>query len=458
MSAGRASAALAQEEDERAVRLLALGEERVALFGAEMRDVDPRRRIVGDDAEHGAGAEPLQPLAGLEHRQRAEQAAGVELGLRGRRGKGLVHALQLAGRAAALKALLAAPALADAPGPAVAAYVIVDAARIEESLTGAPGDPLRGARLYADRARAACALCHGAPVPAPGPAEGPGSAAPPGQAAGDGGRPFLPAVADGDRAADGRGPGGVASEAPGARDAAVRPPAAEIAPDAPPSSAPGNAGDGDAVRRGEAGEAVRRDPHAEADVGDGAAMPGGRSAEDAEPPGAEADPGPGTGLAGAPEAPPADPETAAEPAQADGPAPAVAPLPPARALPGAAVAEGPTPTPDADAGLRDAPSEAGEDGTGPGPGASAAGTPVDLAERDAVRGPRLDRVGARLAPGEIRLWLVAPQVLAPGTPMPAYHAAGQRRGAEDPLHGGPWLTAGEIENLVAYLSGLGTGD
>jgi hypothetical protein len=38
--------------------------------------------------------------------------------------------------------------------------------------------------------------------------------------------------------------------------------------------------------------------------------------------------------------------------------------------------------------------------------------------------------------------------------MPAYYAAGQRSGAEDPLYGGPALTAAEVEDLVAYLSGL----
>lgn len=77
------------------------------------------------------------------------------------------------------------------------------------------------------------------------------------------------------------------------------------------------------------------------------------------------------------------------------------------------------------------------------PGAPAGATAPDLAG-----------VGGRLAPGEIRLWLVAPEVRDPETAMPAYYAAGQRRGAEDPLYGGPRLTAGEIEDLVAFLAGL----
>lgn len=72
--------------------------------------------------------------------------------------------------------------------------------------------------------------------------------------------------------------------------------------------------------------------------------------------------------------------------------------------------------------------------------------------------PDLSGVGARLDPAEIRLWLVAPEVPAGETAMPAYYAAGQRTGAEDPLYGGPRLTAGEIEDLVAYLASLGAPD
>jgi sulfur-oxidizing protein SoxX len=66
----------------------------------------------------------------------------------------------------------------------------------------------------------------------------------------------------------------------------------------------------------------------------------------------------------------------------------------------------------------------------------------------------LDGIGRRLSAGAIRLWIVAPEVQAPQTVMPAYYAAGQRSGAEDPLYGGPALTAAEVEDLVAYLSGL----
>ncbi len=72
--------------------------------------------------------------------------------------------------------------------------------------------------------------------------------------------------------------------------------------------------------------------------------------------------------------------------------------------------------------------------------------------------PDLTAIGDRLSPGTIRLWIVAPQVLDPETAMPAYYAAGQRQGADDPLYGGPALTAGEIEDLVAYLAGLASPD
>lgn len=62
--------------------------------------------------------------------------------------------------ASALIAGAAGPAgAADAGG--AAAYVIEDAARISRSLTGAPGDPARGAALFADAGATGCAGCHG---------------------------------------------------------------------------------------------------------------------------------------------------------------------------------------------------------------------------------------------------------------------------------------------------------
>lgn len=51
----------------------------------------------------------------------------------------------------------------------------------------------------------------------------------------------------------------------------------------------------------------------------------------------------------------------------------------------------------------------------------------------------------------LRMWLVAPDILAPGTSMPSYYRAGQRSRADDPRHGEPFLTAAQIEDLVAWL-------
>jgi sulfur-oxidizing protein SoxX len=73
---------------------------------------------------------------------------------------------------------------------------------------------------------------------------------------------------------------------------------------------------------------------------------------------------------------------------------------------------------------------------------------------EAASAPDLAGVGGRLSAGAIRLWIAAPSAIAEETAMSAYYAAGQRDGAEDPLYGGPALTAAEIEDLVAYLATL----
>lgn len=77
-----------------------------------------------------------------------------------------------------------------------------------------------------------------------------------------------------------------------------------------------------------------------------------------------------------------------------------------------------------------------------GPGAQAAGD---------SSAPSLAGIGARLSEGAIRLWVVAPEALIPGTTMPAYYAAGQRTDPNDPLFGLPRLSARDVEHLVAYL-------
>ena len=70
---------------------------------------------------------------------------------------------------------------------------------------------------------------------------------------------------------------------------------------------------------------------------------------------------------------------------------------------------------------------------------------------DGTSAPALNGIGARMAEGTIRLWLVAPQVLNPETVMPPYYGLGQRDDPQDPRFGEPLLTAAEIEDLVAYL-------
>ena len=79
------------------------------------------------------------------------------------------------------------------------------------------------------------------------------------------------------------------------------------------------------------------------------------------------------------------------------------------------------------------------------------GGPGAQADAGAADAPSLAGVARRLTEGAIRLWLVAPQVIAPGTRMPGYYSVGQRDDPADPRYGEPLLTAGDVENLVAYL-------
>lgn len=66
-------------------------------------------------------------------------------------------------------------------------------------------------------------------------------------------------------------------------------------------------------------------------------------------------------------------------------------------------------------------------------------------------GPGLDGVGARLGTGAVRLWVVDPG-LAGGTGMPAYHAVDFAAAGRAPDLRQPWLTAQQVEDLVAYLT------
>lgn len=84
-----------------------------------------------------------------------------------------------------------------------------------------------------------------------------------------------------------------------------------------------------------------------------------------------------------------------------------------------------------------------------GPRDSGAGT--GAAGDTGRKAPALAGLARRMTPGKLRLWLVAPAVLKPGTTMPSYYSLGQRTDPMDPRYGETRLTAGEIEDLIAYL-------
>ena len=69
-------------------------------------------------------------------------------------------------------------------------------------------------------------------------------------------------------------------------------------------------------------------------------------------------------------------------------------------------------------------------------------------------GPPLAGVGSRLTPGQIRLRLVDPTIVNPHSVMPPYHRVAGLIRVDPRFAGRPVLTAGEIEDVVAYLSAL----
>lgn len=79
------------------------------------------------------------------------------------------------------------------------------------------------------------------------------------------------------------------------------------------------------------------------------------------------------------------------------------------------------------------------------------GGPGAEAGPDTEAAPSLARLSSRMDIGRTRLWLVAPQVIKPGTPMPGYYTIGQRFDEKDPRYGEPTLSAKEIEDILAYL-------
>ncbi len=68
------------DQIERGVVLLLRGKQLVSLFGAEVRHVDHRRRIIGQYLQLRPACQPHQPLARLEHGQGAKQPTGIEEG------------------------------------------------------------------------------------------------------------------------------------------------------------------------------------------------------------------------------------------------------------------------------------------------------------------------------------------------------------------------------------------
>jgi sulfur-oxidizing protein SoxX len=69
-------------------------------------------------------------------------------------------------------------------------------------------------------------------------------------------------------------------------------------------------------------------------------------------------------------------------------------------------------------------------------------------------GPNLSGIGSRLTEGQIRLRVIGMKALNPDSIMPAYHrpSTAERVGAA--WRGKPVLSAGEVEDLVAYLATL----
>ncbi|WP_198383883.1 sulfur oxidation c-type cytochrome SoxX [Roseomonas sp. KE2513] len=69
-------------------------------------------------------------------------------------------------------------------------------------------------------------------------------------------------------------------------------------------------------------------------------------------------------------------------------------------------------------------------------------------------GPPLAGAGSRLVPGQIRLRLVDPTLVNPDAIMPPYHRTEGLLRVDARYRGQPVLTAQEVEDVVAYLSGL----
>lgn len=88
---------------------------------------------------------------------------------------------------------------------------------------------------------------------------------------------------------------------------------------------------------------------------------------------------------------------------------------------------------------------------GPGPGEALYESAGCAGCHDGPAAPGLGDIAARLTVGELRLSIVEPRILFPGTKMPAYYTPGRHGEAPDDLVGATRLSALEIEQIIAYL-------
>ncbi len=82
------------------------------------------------------------------------------------------------------------------------------------------------------------------------------------------------------------------------------------------------------------------------------------------------------------------------------------------------------------------------------------GAPIPEERFQGDLAPNLAGAGTRWSPGQLRLRLVEPQRLVPGTIMPAYHRTEGLHQVGAAWRGKPLLDAQQIEDVVAYLSSL----
>jgi len=77
--------------------------------------------------------------------------------------------------------------------------------------------------------------------------------------------------------------------------------------------------------------------------------------------------------------------------------------------------------------------------------------PFPGVEPQGTLAPDLSGAGSRWSPGQLRLRLVDPARLNPDTIMPAYYRVDGLTRVGDSWRGKPILTAGQIEDVVAFL-------